>query len=68
MTRSQREQLDEAMAVADAYEIMVERRRQRFMEARGAERLQWRAMWYHALEQYEAAQARVAQLTKQVPA
>ena len=56
------------MAVADAYEIMVERRRQRFMEARGAERLQWRAMWYHALEQYEAAQARVAQLTKQVTA
>jgi len=62
VTRSQRDQLEEAERVAEAYEVMVERRRQRFMESRGAERIKWRHMWYAAVEQYEAAQERVAAL------
>ena len=56
--------LDEAVRVAEAYEIMVERRRQRFLETRGNERIKWRAMWFEAVEQYEAALARVKALTE----
>lgn len=56
--------LDEAIRVAEAYEICVERRRQRFLETKGTERLKWRAMWFDAVEQYEAALARVKALTE----
>ena len=58
--------LDEALRVLEAYEIVTARRRQRFLSTKGSERIRWRAMWYEAIEQLEAAQKRVAELTGDV--